>query len=330
MTPESDVVRNPHNHVFLSVRHEHHERRTRLVLAFSLLVMAAEIAVGLASGSTALFVEGVHMATHAGVFLLATVAYALARRHLGDPRFALGTGKFNDLAAFSSALLLGVTGLGIAGEAIGHLIHPVGIDFAQAIPVAALGLLVNVASTLLLGETHEHPHPHGAGEGREPAHEAHAHLHRDHNIAAARAHVFADAAVSLLVLAALALARWSGALWLDPIAGLIGAAVVVSWAVSLIRSAGAALLDMSPGAGEAAAAIRAALEGAGAEVRDLHVWRVGPGHLCAMVSLCADAPRPLPEYRRLLAEIDGLSHLTIEIEVAPMPLSLSPSETARS
>lgn len=309
MTPERNIFRNPHNHVFLSPHHERHERQTRLVLGFSLLVMALEIAVGLLSGSTALLVEGVHMATHAGVFLLTTLAYALARRHLGDSRFALGTGKFNDLAAFSSALLLGLSGLGVAGEAAARLLHPVPIDFAKAIPVAALGLAVNLASGVLLGRTHDHSHPHGEGEERDLLR-----LHRDHNIAAARAHILGDAAVSGLVLAALLLARRSGGSWPDPVAGLIGAGVVLSWAVSLLRKSGAALLDMSVGAETAAREIREALESAGAEVRDLHVWRVGPGHLCAIVSVHTGIPRPLSEYRRLLAGIDGLSHLTIEVE----------------
>jgi cation diffusion facilitator family transporter len=245
-------------------------------------------------------------------------------------RFVLGTGKFNDLAAFSSALLLGLTGVGVAGEAIGRLLHPLPIDFRHAIPVAALGLAVNLVSAVVLGEAHHHA-PHApSDQGKSgAAHSAHggSALHHDHNISAARAHILSDAAVSVLVLAALSLAWWSGAVWLDPIAGLIGAAVVVSWAVSLLRKSGAALLDMSLGAEAAAREIRAALERAGAEVRDLHVWRVGPGHLCAMVSLRTAVPRPLSEYRRLLAGIDGLSHLTIEID-APHEASSFADSTA--
>lgn len=294
-------MENPHNHVFLGSRHAEHERRSWIVVGLCLAVMIAEIAGGALFGSIALIADGLHMATHVGALLLAALAYRIARRHLADPRFAFGTGKFGDLAGFASAIALALIAALIAWEALSRLARPVPIDFAAALPIATLGLVVNLASALLLGD-HDHGHDHGA-------------VSEDNNMRAARAHVLADAAVSILVLIGLGGARFLGWAWLDPVMALIGAAVIVSWSVTLIRASGAVLLDMTPDP-EAATEIREVLERDGARVSDLHVWRVGPGHLCAVVSIGGAAPESLDEYRRRLGAVAGLSHLTIEIEPA--------------
>ncbi len=310
-------MKNPHNHVFLGAHHAENERRSWVVVWLCLAVMLVEIAGGALFGSMALIADGLHMATHVGALLLAALAYRVARRHLSDPRFAFGTGKFGDLAGFASAIALAMIAILIAWEALSRLAHPVAIDFAAAIPIAGIGLVVNVASALLLGD-HGHGHGHGHEHGHEHEHE-HGHDHgavsEDNNMRAARAHVLADAAVSILVLIGLGGARLFGWLWLDPVMALIGAAVIVSWSMTLIRASGAVLLDMTPDP-EAAASIREVLERDGARVRDLHVWRVGPGHLCAVVSIASAAPLSLDEYRRRLGATAGLSHLTIEIEPA--------------
>lgn len=300
-------MENPHNHVFLGSRHAEHERRSWIVVGLCLAVMIAEIAGGALFGSIALIADGLHMATHVGALLLAALAYRIARRHLADPRFAFGTGKFGDLAGFASAIALALIAALIAWEALSRLARPVPIDFAAALPIATLGLVVNLASALLLGD-HGHGHDHDHGH-------AHGAVSEDNNMRAARAHVLADAAVSILVLIGLGGARFLGWAWLDPVMALIGAAVIVSWSVTLIRASGAVLLDMTPDP-EAATEIREVLERDGARVSDLHVWRVGPGHLCAVVSIGGAAPESLDEYRRRLGAVAGLSHLTIEIEPA--------------
>ncbi len=312
-------MENPHNHVFLGSRHAEHERRSWIVVGLCLAVMIAEIAGGALFGSIALIADGLHMATHVGALLLAALAYRIARRHLADPRFAFGTGKFGDLAGFASAIALALIAALIAWEALSRLARPVPIDFAAALPIATLGLVVNLASALLLGDHghghgHEHGHGHGHGHDHDHGH-AHGAVSEDNNMRAARAHVLADAAVSILVLIGLGGARFLGWAWLDPVMALIGAAVIVSWSVTLIRASGAVLLDMTPDP-EAATEIREVLERDGARVSDLHVWRVGPGHLCAVVSIGGAAPESLDEYRRRLGAVAGLSHLTIEIEPA--------------
>ncbi len=321
-------MKNPHNHVFLGANHAENERRSWFVVALCLVVMMAEIVGGAIFGSIALIADGLHMATHVGALLLAALAYRIARRHLADPRFAFGTGKFGDLAGFASAVALAMMAVLIAWEALLRLAHPVAIDFGAAIPIAGLGLAVNLASAWLLGgHDHHHHHPHDHHAHDHHAHDHHGHDHHGHdgrapgaafadnNMRAAQAHVLADAAVSILVLIGLGGARLFGWAWLDPVMALIGAGVIVSWSVALIRASGAVLLDMTPDP-EAAAAIRRTLEAEGARVLDLHVWRVGPGHLCAVVSIGGAEGASLDDYRRRLGTIAGLSHLTIEIEPA--------------
>jgi cation diffusion facilitator family transporter len=239
--------------------------------------------------------------------LLAALAYSYSRRHLTDRRFTFGTGKFGDLAGFSSALILAMIALLIGYEAIVRFFSPVPIHFAEAIPIACLGLAVNGASAWLLsGGHHEDNHDH---------HEHHEHsaAGQDNNMRAAIIHVMADAAVSLLVIAGLTLARLFGWLWMDPMAGIAGACVIASWSYRLLRDTGAILLDMTPDL-NVMLGIRQAIEAEGDRLADLHVWRLGPGHLGAIVSVATPREREARFYRNLLAPLAHFSHLTVEVE----------------
>ncbi|THD61641.1 MAG: cation transporter [Phenylobacterium sp.] len=291
-------------------------------------MMLLEIAGGLAYGSIALVADGLHMSTHAGALLLAALAYTFARRHANDPRFTFGAGKFGDLAGFTSAIVLAMIALLIGYEAVSRLLAPAPIRFGEAIPIAVLGLAVNVVSALLLGAGgHDHGH-HQHGHGRDHGHDTHDHDHHDHgdhhhrhtdhhrdnNMRAAVVHVMADAAVSVLVIAGLVLAKLFGWLWMDPLAGIVGAVVIASWSVSLIRDTGAILLDMNPDR-TLGQRMREAIEAGGDRVADLHLWRLGPGHLGAIVSVVSDEPRPCAYYRDRLTGFDALSHLTVEVSV---------------
>ena len=160
-----------HNHVFLGGSHERNERRTWMVIALCTLMMIAEIVGGLLLGSIALVADGLHMSTHASALLLAALAYSYARRHAQDKRFSFGTGKFGDLAGYTSAIILAMIALLIGYEAVTRLIWPVVIHFNEAIPIAVLGLAVNVASVLLLGGGHDHSHGHSDAAGHEHDHE---------------------------------------------------------------------------------------------------------------------------------------------------------------
>jgi cation diffusion facilitator family transporter len=399
-----------HDHIFLGEGHDSNERRTWLVIWLCGAMMIAEIIGGLLFGSIALVADGLHMSTHAGALLLAALAYTYARKRAGDPNFTFGTGKFGDLAGFASAIILAMIAVLIAFESVSRLFAPVTIHFAEAIPIACLGLAVNIASAWLLsGGGHHHGHSHGhAHEGHElddahristgagtvllevfedgvpprfrlraesgpdlaasatsveterpdgtrqqfamqdrggylesveeipephtftahvrigqqdyqvafEEHEhAHASAHRDNNMRAAVIHVMADAAVSVLVISGLLLARAFGWLWMDPLAGMIGALVIASWSCSLIRDTGAILLDMTPDR-SMEQRMRDTIEADGDRLTDLHLWRLGPGHLGAIVSVSTAKQRNPEHYRALLRRFRALSHVTVEVQQA--------------
>ena len=298
-----------HSHVFLGEEHAVFERRTWAVIWLCGAMMALEVVGGLLFGSIALVADGLHMSTHAGALLLAALAYRYARRHADDARFTFGTGKLGDLAGFTSAVVLAMIAALIGYESLARLFAPVPIRFAEAIPVACLGLAVNVGSAWLLGAGHQHDHGHAHGH----EHHGHSALHRDNNMRAAVVHVLADAAVSVLVIAGLLLARAFGWLWMDPLAGLVGAGVIASWAYRLVRDTGAILLDVNPDR-RTTEGVRAAIEADGDQLTDLHVWRLGPGHLGAIVSVATASGRTARFYRERLAQFHSLSHLTVEVE----------------
>jgi cation diffusion facilitator family transporter len=325
----TDYSRGIHSHVFLGEGHERNERRTWMVIALCTFMMVVEIVGGLLFGSIALVADGLHMSTHASALLLAALAYRYARHYANDERFSFGTGKLGDLAGFTSAIVLAMIAILIGYEAVTRFIWPVAINFNEAIPIAGLGLLVNVASALLLsggnqGHGHEHGHGHRNGHDHADGHEhdcgdhadhehAGATAHRDNNMRAAIVHVFADATVSLLVIAALLLGRFLGWAWMDPLVGLVGAVVTAAWAYTLLRDTGAILLDMTPDRGMAER-MRATIETDGDRLTDFHVWRLGPGHLGAIVSVTTREQRGPDYYQARLARFRSLSHVTVEVQ----------------
>jgi cation diffusion facilitator family transporter len=405
-----------HSHVFLGTEHERSERKTWAVIWLCSAMMIAEIGGGLMFGSIALVADGMHMSTHAGALLLAALAYSYARRHADDPGFTFGTGKLGDLAGFASAIILIMISLLIGYESISRIFAPVPIHFAEAIPIACVGLAVNIASALILsggdhhhGHDHGHHHGHGGrdahahdavhaitagartvlvevfeenvpprfrmraqagpalaaraasietvrpdgarqsftmverggylesaeeipephaftahvkidGEDHPVAFEEHEHgsasLSHDYNMQAAIVHVMADAAVSVLVIVGLVLALMFGWLFMDPLAGIVGACVIASWAYGLIRNTAAILLDMNPDR-DMAGRLRQAIESQGDQLADLHLWRLGPGHLGAIISVVTKQHRDPDYYRARLARFRSLSHLTVEVKVSP-------------
>src|SRR6478752_6428457 len=304
-----------HPHVFLGDSHERNERKTWAVIAICAAMMVAEIVGGLWSVSVALVADGLHMSTHAGALLIAALAYTYSRSYVNDERLTFGTGKFGDLAAFTSAIALAMIAMLIGYESVDRLVNPVPIAFDQAIPIAVVGLGVNVLSALLLRDDAEHHH----GHAHDHAHShQHAHVHRDHNLRAAFVHVMADAAVSVLVIVGLVAGRLFGWTWMDPLMGLVATAVILSWSWTLIRSAGAILLDVCPDPA-LARKIALRLEQGSDRVSDLHLWRLGPGHLAAVISIVSHNPRPVEQYKRRLSGLPGLSHVTIEVVTCPGP-----------
>src|SRR5579862_5135816 len=168
----TDINSASHTHIFLGEGHEKNEQRTWLVIWLCGFMMVAEIIGGILFGSIALIADGLHMSTHAGALLLAALAYTYARKRADDPSFTFGTGKFGDLAGFTSAIILAMIALLIAYESVSRLFAPVTIHFAEAIPIACLGLAVNIASARLLSSGgHHHGHSHGhEGHDHDEAH----------------------------------------------------------------------------------------------------------------------------------------------------------------
>jgi cation diffusion facilitator family transporter len=296
-----------HAHVFLGEKHDRHERRTWFVVALTAATMVAEITGGTLFGSMAVVADGVHMSTHVAALAIAALAYRFARRHAADARFSFGTGKLGELAAFASALILLLIALAIAYESVNRFFHPVPIRYDEAIAVACIGLAVNLASAWLLSDE-DHHHAHAADDDHHHSH--------DHNIRAAYLHVLADAVTSLLAIGGLLMGRFYGFVWMDAVVGIVGAGVIISWGLGLMRSSGAVLLDVVPSR-RLAERVRARLEVGDDRVADLHLWQLGPGHAAVIASMVAEHPQSPQVYKARLAGIAGLSHVTIEVHPCP-------------
>ena len=306
--PSHDHSFNDHNPVA--------ERRTRQVMWLTAVMMVVEIVAGTVFGSMALLADGWHMSSHALALGVAAGAYALARRYADDRRFTFGTWKIEVLGGYTSAVML----MGVAGymgfESIRRLIEPSPIRFDEAIPVAVLGLAVNVLSAWLLstGETtRAHGHHHGQSHAGGPQGAGH-HRHRDLNLRAAYLHVVADAATSVLAVGALIGGRFLGASWLDPLMGLVGTVLVGRWAWNLMRESGRVLLDaeMDAPVVEEVKAVVAGLDGS-VVLRDLHLWRVGRGKYACILGLESSAALRTDEVRHALSVHEELVHVTVEI-----------------
>lgn len=313
-----------HDHVFDRGNHAG-ERGTRLVVGITAATMLVEVAAGGFFNSMALLADGLHMSSHAVAIGLSAFAYAAARRHARDPRYAFGTWKIEVLGGFASAIfLLGVAALMGVGS-IERLLEPQPIHYREALLIAVIGLVVNLLSARILGAAHHggqgsheaghHAHGHPAGE--------HRHGHRDDlNLKSAYFHVLADAATSVAAIAALAggwLLGWS---WLDPVMGIVGAIVVAVWARGLIAETSKVLLDREmdhPVVDEIRAVI--AEHGAASQtlIADLHVWRVGRGsYACALSLVTHDAGLTPAQVRAWLSIHAEIVHSTIEIQRCPV------------
>jgi cation diffusion facilitator family transporter len=301
-----------HGHVFLGEKHDRHERRTWFVVALTAATMVAEIIGGTLFGSMAVVADGVHMSTHMAALAIAALAYRFARRHAADTRFSFGTGKFGELAAFASALILLLIALLIGYESVARFLNPIAIKYDEAIAIACIGLAVNLASAWLLADDDDHHHGHAHGHADHDHH----HHARDHNIRAAYAHVLADAVTSVLAIGGLLIGRFFGLVWMDALVGIVGAGVIISWGAGLIRSSGAVLLDLVPSRG-LADRVRERLEVEGDRVADLHLWQLGPGHAGLIAAVVSEHPQPPQTYKARLAGIAGLSHVTIEVHPCP-------------
>ncbi len=311
-----------HTHDLSPFQHQHDfvndfsaaERNTRRVMGLTAVMMIAEIIAGLKFHSMALYADGWHMGTHVIAFFISAWAYSFARKHAANSQFSFGTGKIGVLGAYTSAIILGGVALFMLTESVERLFHPLPIHFNEAIGIAILGLLVNVASTFLLKE-HGHSHDH---DHHDHSH-SHGHGHHDLNLKAAYIHVIADAVTSLLAIAALIIGKFSGWTWLDPVIGIAGSAVIAQWAYSLIRQTNIILLDREPDSSDLNLEIRNALEKDETKIADLHIWQVGVNKFAAIISLVTHHPQAPLFYKERLKEHEELVHVTVEVNECTVP-----------
>ena len=311
---EHDPAEHAHHHdAALAAAAGRAERRTRAVVVLTLVMMIVELVVGFATGSLALTADGWHMGTHAGALGLALIAYWYARTRAGSDAFVFGTGKVYALAGYTSGVILAGVAVWMGIEAVSRLIDRPEINFRDALPVAVIGLAVNVVSALLLaGGSHDHEH-HDHDHDHDHAHDHGHHHHHDHNLRGAYLHVLADALTSVLAIAALALGYAFDLWFLDPLTGLVGTVVILWWSAGLCRSASRQLLDVVPSA-EHEQLVRSRLEAIDdVKVADLHVWELGPGQRSCIVSLVTSRPREVAFYKQAILDAVPVAHLTIEI-----------------
>ena len=299
-----------HSHSFGQDLKRPGESRTLLVIALTFVMMLVEIAAGIAFGSMALLADGLHMGSHTVALGINAFAYVYARRHAHSSRYSFGTGKVNTLGGYTGAVLLAVFAAIMAFESILRLIDPVSIAFDQAIGVAVVGLLVNGVSVFILGVNHDHGHEHGH------SHEHHGHghhHHHDHNLKSAYLHVLADALTSLLAIFTLLIGKYFGAVWMDPVMGIVGAILVARWSLGLLKSTSGILLDEQ--ADEALLeTVRSSIEkDASCTVVDLHIWTVAPGIHSAIISVVTTTPRNASFYKERLPDSLSLKHISIEV-----------------
>lgn len=305
-TPQHTLLRE-HDHSFLGSAHDENARRTKSVVALTFAMMVGEIVAGYVTGSMALLADGFHMATHAGALAIAAGAYAYAKRNSGNRAFSFGTGKVGELAGFASALILAIVSLAIAVESALRLFQPTTVAFGEATVIAAVGLAVNIASAFLLSGGHDHRHEH---DHHSHGNDHHSHGH-DNNLRSAYVHVLADALTSVFAIAALLAGRYLGWVWLDPVMGIAGSAIIARWAWSLMRDTAAILMDKTDE--HVAQEIREILEAPGdTQITDLHVWQIGPEAHAAIVSVKTKGGVTADTIRVRLAPVHEVRHLTVE------------------
>jgi cation diffusion facilitator family transporter len=304
-----DLSKWQHDHVF-DTGNQLAERGAKAVMWITLVMMVIEIAGGWRYNSMALLADGWHMSSHALALGLSAFAYVAARHYARDPRFAFGTWKIEILAGYTSAILLVCVAAIMLFGSLERILSPKPIHYQEAILVAAIGLSVNLLCAYILGDAHhhsDHNHHHGG----------HDHQHHDLNLKSAYLHVIADAATSVLAIAALVGGWLYGWIWLDLVMGIVGAGLIIAWARGLIVETGKVLLDREMDheiVKEIREVIESDLSEGDSRLADLHVWRVGKeAYSAALVIVTHDSGLTPERVRSALSIHEEIVHVTVEI-----------------
>jgi cation diffusion facilitator family transporter len=330
-----------HNHSF-NVEKRDNENRTSIVVIITFITMIAEILVGWITNSMALYADGWHMGTHAFAMGVSVLAYILARKYSKDEKFTFGTWKIEILGAFSSALVLGIVGVIMIFTSVERIISPLAIHYDQALFVTIIGLIVNVICAMILNTKHgghshpsyhqdahghsnnhgdhesphdDHAHPHDHGDHESPHDHDHSmhHGNDDLNFRSAYLHVFADAITSVLAIIALTGAKYFHFNWLDPFMGIVGAALILRWSVSLLKDTSSILLDRQINI-PLANTIKEKMESDGdTRISDLHLWKVEQSRYACIIALVTAKNYQIDDFKKRLWGFHELVHVTIEV-----------------
>ena len=203
------------------------EKKTAIVIVFTLITMIAEFIFGVITHSMALLADGCHMGTHALTLTITFLAYVFIGKIQDCKNCDLVSEKISSLAGYTSSLFLLLTAFWIIYESFDRLLHPLNISFNEAIFVAVIGLLVNLICVFIMEKGHKHEHE-----------------HEDYNFKAAYLHILTDALTSVFAIVALIAGKYFGLYFLDPVMGFVGAALILKWSLSLIKATSNVLLDL--------------------------------------------------------------------------------------
>lgn len=289
----------------MSAAHEHSHAPRNFSRAFAIGIglniafVAVESFYGWKISSLALLADAGHNLSDVAGLALAW-AGGMAGRLAPDSRHTYGWRRASILAAFGNAVLLLVAMGSLAWEAIGRLQVPVQTEGLTMIAVAAVGVVINGATAMLFMS------------GRS----------RDLNIRGAFLHMAADALVSLGVVAAGALYMWTRWTWLDPVASLAIAVVIVIGTWRLFRQSLHLMFDGVPDSIDLADVRAYLLSQPGVEdVHDLHIWAISTSDIALSVHLLMPGGYPGEGFIDAVAadlhDRFEISHPTIQIETSP-------------
>jgi len=280
------------------------QKRILFATILTAVMMLLEVFGGWIYNSMALLADGWHMSSHMLALGLAYFAYRSARHYAQDTRFSFGTWKIEILAGYSSAILLMVVAFFMAFQSIERLFNPVDIHYNQAIPIAILGLIINLICAWLLHDGHHHHHDH------DHHHDHHSH---DLNQKAAFMHVVADAVTSVFAIIALFAAKYLGWNFLDAVLGIIGSLLVAKWAIGLIQETGKTLLDAEMDHHVVEEIREVIAQFSDVYLTDLHVWKVGKGKFSCILALSTNHVLNADQVRQALSIHDEIVHVSVEI-----------------
>jgi len=290
------------------------QRKMFWVILLTFVTMILEIIAGHLTGSMSLLADGWHMGSHVAALFLSYIVYQLAASRSFNAHFTFGTAKLYSLGGYTSAIGLTIIALMMSYESVIRFFNPVKIEFNEALWVCVIGLIVNLASAFILkGDGHDHGHDHDHHDAHDHGHDEHHHHdhHHDHNHESALAHVLADALTSVTAIIALLIGKYFDIVWIDPLIGLAGAAVILKWSYGLIHNTGRELLDAKVKTTDSDR-LKKLLEVDGGKVVDLHVWSVGAGKTAAIASVQTPELKGAQHYHSLLEPEFNFSHLVVE------------------